>query len=447
MRIKKLIKSFKSTSLFELLIYTFQWFSIALLIALFTGTASAFLLLSLESVTQWREMHHWLIWLLPIAGLCIGWIYLYIGQSVNAGNNLLIDEIHNPQKVVPLRMAPLIFVSTVTSHLFGASVGREGTAVQMGGALADQLTHLFRANKEDRNILLMMGMSAGFASIFGTPIAGAIFGLEVLIIGRIRCNALFPCVMAGILADQVALAWGINHSHYMVDDIVPVTLWSIFLVMIAGMIFGFVGTIFAKATHKLGAIMKKVIKYSPLRPFFGGIIIAVLVYTFDAYHYVGLGISDIHRAFNEPIAPWSFLSKLGLTVISLGTEFKGGEVTPLFYIGSTLGNALSPILNLPIPMLAGLGFVAVFSGAANTPITTTIMAIELFGVDIAVYATIACTTAYLFSGHVGIYHSQRIGEGKYGQYKDGAFKHVRASDLTAYRKEQHKESQSTKVVD
>jgi H+/Cl- antiporter ClcA len=432
------MKQFPQSTRFEQLVMLpsiGKWLVIACIIAALAGSASAIFLLALDQATAWRETHRWMIWLLPLAGFGVGLVYHLVGKPVDGGNNLIIDEIHDPKKNIPLRMAPLVLAGTVISHLFGASVGREGTAVQMGGALADQLTHLFRIEPEDRRILLMAGMSAGFAAVFGTPLAGAVFGLEVLAIGRMRYNALFPCIVAGVVADQVCLAWGVHHIHYAIGTIVPAGFWSLGAVLVAGIVFGLVGMVFAVSAHHVSALARRLITYAPLRPAAGGIIIAVAVWGLDAYQYIGLGIPDIVRSFQEPMAPWDFLGKLLFTVISLGTGFKGGEVTPLFYIGATLGNALAPVLHLPFAMLAGIGFVAVFAGAANTPIATTLMAIELFGPAIGPYAAIACVTAYLFSGHAGIYHAQRVGHGKHGKYRGVVPANLRLAELAQFHKQ------------
>lgn len=397
----------------RLIPYLAKWTSIAGLVSVLAGSASALFLVSLDKVTQWRESHLWAIALLPLSGFVVGWVYDKVGRSVDAGNNLLIDEVHDPRKVIPLRMAPLVLLGTLVSHMFGASVGREGSAVQMGGALADQLTHVFRLKAPDRSIVLMTGMSAGFAAVFGTPLAGAIFGLEVLAIGRMKYDALFPCMISGIIANQICLAFGVHHTHYAISAIDPVSVTSIFIMAIAGIVFGLAGFAFAGAVHSLGALSKRLIKYGPMRPFVGGIIVAVAAWALGTYQYLGLGIPDIMRSFQEPMSLQDPLGKFFFTVTSLGSGFKGGEVTPLFYIGATLGNAIAPFTGLPFPMMAAVGFVAVFAGAANTPLTTTIMAIELFGAPIAPFAAVACITAYLFSGSVGIYRAQRKGDGKH----------------------------------
>lgn len=396
-----------------------KWLLLAMLVAVLAGSASALFLVSLEWATATREAHRWLLWLLPLAGFAVGWVYLQFGQSVEAGNNLLIDEIHDPKKTIPLRMAPLILLSTVISHLFGASVGREGTAVQMGGALADQVTALFKLSAEDRRLLLMAGISAGFASVFGTPLAGAVFGLEVLALGRMRYDALWPCFVSAIVADQVTRLWGVGHAHYLAGDVPALATWPLLAVVIAGALFGVTGMVFAEATHALSARVKKLIGYAPLRPLIGGIVFSAAVWWLDAWRYVGLGLPQIAESFHTSVPPWDFAAKLVATVWSLGSGFKGGEVTPLFFIGATLGHAVAPLLHQPVGFVAALGFVAVFAGAANTPLACTLMAMELFGAHIGVYAALACVASYLFSGHTGIYRSQRIGHGKHRAVPEG----------------------------
>jgi len=379
-------------------------------VAVLAGTASALFLFSLDWATRTREAHRWLIWGLPVAGFAVGWLYLQWGRAVDAGNNLLIDEVHNPHQGVPLRMAPLVLGSTVVSHLFGASVGREGTAVQMGGALADQLSHHLRLAVAQRRVVLMAGISAGFASVFGTPLAGALFALEVLAgpaLRQMRWAALLPCAVAAVAADHVGLWWGVHHTLYSAGSLPALTVWSLSAMLLAGGLMGLTARVFALSTLGLSAWMKQRIAYAPLRPLIGGVLIAAVVWWGQADRYIGLGIPVIVDAFTQPLAPWDFAAKLALTVASLGSGFKGGEVTPLFYIGATLGNALAPLLQMPVGLMAAVGFVAVFAGAAKTPLACTVMAMELFGVEVGAFAALACAVSYVFSGRTSIYKAQR----------------------------------------
>lgn len=396
------------------------WLPLASLVGVLGGSAAAGFLWALAWVTDIRMAHPQLIWGLPLAGFVVGYLYLKLGQRVEAGNNLLIDEIHDPKAIVPLRMAPLVLLGTLVSHLFGSSVGREGTAVQMSGALADQLSRFTRGEPDGRRVLLMAGISAGFAGVFGTPLAGAVFGVEVLALGVMRKNALLPCLIAALVADaSVKLLghwWSISHTHYQLGVVPELTLWLGVMVLIAGAIFGGVGKLFADGAHWLGNQFKR-IEYAPFRPLLGGGIFVLLISALsqlgvDSSRYLGLGVPVIVEAFTQPLSWLDAPLKLFFTVISLGAGFKGGEVTPLFYIGATLGNVLAPWLDMPFGLLAGLGFVAVFAGATNTPLACTLMAVELFGAPIAPYALLACAMAHLCSGHSGIYKAQRMGSGK-----------------------------------
>ncbi|MEH2123478.1 voltage-gated chloride channel family protein [Nostoc sp.] len=391
-----------------------KWLPISFVVGILAGTASAALLASLEWATDWRESHRWIIALLPLGGFLSGWIYHQCGQTVEAGNNLLLEEIHNPKNIIPFRMAPLVLIGTNFTHFFGGSAGREGTALQMGASLADQLTKILHFQGVNRRILLTAGISGGFASVFGTPLAGTVFGLEVLAIGRIHYDALFPSLIAAIVGNQVTLLLGLHHTAYRHAPSIPtLTIWGLISAIIAGAIFGIVARLFAKLTHQISHFFKAKISYPPMRPFIGGAMVAVIVGLSGTTKYIGLGIPTIVDSFFTQLPPWDFAAKLGLTALTLGAGFKGGEVTPLFFIGATLGNALSLLLALPAPLLAGMGFVGVFAGAANTPIASTLMGIELFGLESGVFIAIGCVVSYLFSGHSGIYSAQRIGLSKY----------------------------------
>ncbi len=397
----------------SILRYLIRWIPIGVLAGIMGGSASAFLLWSLVIATNFRESHKWIIALLPLAGLLVGVMYRNFGTAVEAGNNLILDEIHDPKRTIPVRMTPLILIGTFMTHLFGGSAGREGTAIQTGASLADQLARPFRMNAVERRVLLMAGISAGFASVFGTPLAGAIFGMEVLAFGTISYDAIAPCFIAAFIGDFTTHAWGIQHTIYRVTAVPSLSVNGILLASVAGAAFGVVGMGFAKLTHAIGHLFKKHIKWAPLRPFTGGVIVAIAVFAIGTTKYIGLGVPTIVAAFDGRQPPYDFAVKLLFTAVTLGAGFKGGEVTPLFFIGATLGNALSYLLPLPPSLLAGMGFVAVFAGAANTPIASTFMAVELFGAEAGAYAAIACVVSYLFSGHAGIYHAQRVGSSKH----------------------------------
>ncbi len=322
-----------------------------------------------------------------------------------------------PKKTIPLKMAPLVFFGTLITHLFGGSAGREGTAVQMGGAIADQFTGILKGDNSERRTLLILGISAGFASVFGTPLAGALFALEVLYFSKISFKSIVFSFLVAYISYFTVEFWQVKHTHYHIPVVPEITFKVIFWVILVSILFGIAAMLFSRTTHFWGNLFSKTIKQPPLRPCIGGLILSISFYFIGTTKYMGLGIPSIIDSFSTPNTSYDFLLKILFTGFTLGAGFKGGEVTPLFFVGATLGSALSLIIPLPIALLAGMGFVAVFSGATHTPIACTIMGIELFGIKSGAFIGIACIIAYFSSGSVGIYHSQIVKGAKYKLYQ------------------------------
>ncbi len=400
-----------------------KWLLLAVLAAVLAGSASALFLWGLDLVTRTRWAHPELIWLLPFAGVPVVLAYAHYGRGSERGNDLLMERIHEPGAGVPRRMAPFVLVGTWVTHLFGGSAGREGTAIQMGGSLAAGLARALGLKPADTRLLLMCGVAAGFGSVFGTPLTGAVFALEVLTVGSMSYDALIPCLIASVIGDLTCRAWGIRHTDYH-PLIAAVGLDGLVIgkAAAAGAVFGLAGVLFAELSHVLKSGFARVPRLW-LRPVLGGAAVVLISRLLGTADYLGIGVTappsnplavTILSCFHAGGAGvFSWWWKLLLTALTLSCGFNGGEVTPLFFIGAALGNALSAPLGLPVDLAAGLGLVAVFAGATNTPLACTIMGIELFGAAHAVPLAAACFFSYLFSGHSGIYKAQRRGAAKW----------------------------------
>ncbi len=406
-----------------------KWMLIGAPVGALVGSACALFLWSLDWATHTRWNHPALLYLLPLAGIAVGGLYHWLGKSVEAGNNLIVEQIHQPGGGVPSRMAPLVLIGTVITHLFGGSAGREGTAIQMGGSIASTVCRALRLNARDTRMLLMAGVAAGFGAVFGTPLTGAVFALEVLAIGRMDYGSIIPCLIASIVADRTCVAWGTHHTNYHIATFAQVGLMSnappldwllAGKVALAAVAFGLASVLFAELAHGLQRLFRQVITWPMLRPAIGGLLVIGLVFLVGTRDYLGLGVTSpdphavtILSSFTRGGAtPWSWWWKILFTAVTISSGFKGGEVTPLFFIGAALGNTLAMLMGAPVDLFAGLGFIAVFAGATNTPLACTLMGVELFGSGHVIYMAIACFLAYLFSGHSGIYLSQQIGTPK-----------------------------------
>lgn len=392
-----------------------RWLTLGSIVGVLAGAASALFLWLLELATKFRTGHEAIVYALPLAGLLIGWLYERFGQSIKAGNNLIIDTIHDEGPEIPLRMAPMVLVGTVLTHFFGGSAGREGTAVQVGASISDWVSHRLRVSKHVRRQLLAAGVAGGFGSVFGTPVAGAVFGLEFIVLGRIRYDALVPALVASIVGDMTTRALGINHTHYPAAahvDLTPLLLlkWLVFALAIAVVTIAFI-----ELTHFIKKRGEQRVPRLPLRMFVGGLVVVGLWKLVGTSDYLGLGVPTIVRAFQDPNLPvYAFALKLIFTAVTLGAGFLGGEVTPLFFVGATLGSVLARWLGIPIELGAGVGLAAVFAASSNTPLALSIMAMELLGAPVFPHVVIVCVVAYLLAGNRSIYPAQRIWSAKHG---------------------------------
>ena len=389
-----------------------KWGLFSTFTGLVVGGFSTLFAYCLRKVTEFRTDNPWMILLLPLAGVFIVFLYGVFKYRNDKGTNMVLSTIH-AETELPFRMAPLIFISTIITHLFGGSAGREGAALQLGGSIGNQLGRWFKFDEKDQRIVVMCGMSAAFAAIFGTPIAASIFAMEVVSVGVMYYAALVPCVFASLVASKVATDMGINPSVFKILDIPEFHVIPSIKVILLAVCCAALSVIFCIALHSLGDFYREKLKNPYIRIIVSSVIIILLTIILHTADYMGAGVEVIGRAINGEVNPTAFIWKIVFTALTLEAGFKGGEIVPSFFVGATFGCFFGQLIGISPSLCAAVGMVAVFCGVTNCPISSMLIAFELFGYDAVPYFLIAISVSYLMSGYYGLYHDQTIVYSKY----------------------------------
>lgn len=391
-----------------------RWVAFACVIGVISGLLSGAFIESLDWATDTRTSETWLLFMLPLAGLVVGTAYHYLGRGLERGSNLVIEQIHSHSQWIPFRLTPLIFGASVLSHLAGASVGREGAAIQLAAGVTDPLNKRLKLPDHERSLMLITAIAGAFGSVFGVPVAGAIFALEVQRVGRVRYEALVPAFVASFVGDAVVNALGIHHTIFPMMTHVDVEFAMVWRVVLFGLIAGAIAWFFVRLTHIIKDVSSQYIRWYPARPLIGGVLLAIIIVAFGWRDYSGLSMSLAIEAMNGSAAgQWG--TKLVLTSLSIGMGFVGGEFIPLFVIGALAGASFAHITDANVAVFALIGAVAVLAGATNTPLACTMLGLELFGGSGIAWFAIVCVAAYATSGHTGIYHAQIVRVSKTGR--------------------------------
>ncbi len=390
----------------------FKWLPITLLVGVVLGLVGTAFHHAIEIVTEFREHNPWILLLLPLIGALVALIYKSLRLEKDPGTNIVLRSIYS-KDTVPFRLAPAIFLAATLTHLGGASSGREGAALQLGGSIAGWLGRLIKLSEADMSIITMCGMSATFSALFGTPLTAAIFSVEVVSVGLLHPSALLPCLIASLCGFGVASLLGVHATSFVVAEIPKLTLLSIGQTLALGILCAAVAIVFCGLMHKVGDLFKTYIPHLVLRGILGGTIVLLLTILFGSQDYNGAGMHIVEAAIAGSAFEGAFLLKMLITAISLGAGFKGGEIVPVMFVGSTFGCVVAPFLGLPAAFGAAAGLVAVFCGVVNCPIASFILAIELFGGQGLVLFAVAVMCSHLMSGYVGLYHDQQMPYSKY----------------------------------
>lgn len=378
---------------------------VSLCCAVVMGIISFVFLKMLGLSSVFREFFPYCIWFLPLSGMLTAFVYKRYGGESSKGNNLIIQSANEGVKV-PKRLAFLTFIFTLLTHFSGGSAGREGTAVQIGGTLTSNVADKLGFKNEDRKIIILSGLSAAFGSVFGTPLAGAFFGMEVCCIGHLSVSAVIPCFLSSYLANAVTLLLGATHEVHKISAIPSLDIKSVLVFISASILFGLIGKLFALGVKYLKLLYAKIFKNTVLSALIGSVIVVLLIVLLNLNEYEGLSTWQQTTAFEGNANWYDMPVKFILTTLTLGAGFQGGEVTPLFDIGASFGGWYANMFGIEPSFLAAIGLICVFGSAANTPITTIMLGIELFGAEAVPYFVFASLISFIASGKSGIYSAQ-----------------------------------------
>ena len=360
---------------------------------------------SITLVTAFRQSHPWMLYLLPLAGL--GVVALYRMDPYRTSTNLVLEGVQEG-KYVPLRMAPLIVVSTVLTHAFGGSAGREGAALQLGGSIGGTMGKLFRMSEYDRKLFIICSMSAAFSALFGTPLTAAIFSMEVISVGIMHYAALVPCAVAALVAREMAILVGAPGEHFIIRQMEPWNLSNAALTVLLAILCAAVSILFCATLHYSERILKRLIPNDWLRAVWGGVMLIFLTLLLGTADYLGAGMQVVERAMEGEAHAAAFLLKIAFTAITLGAGFKGGEIVPTLFVGATFGCLFGQLVGFSPSLAAACGLAAVFCGVTNCPISSLLLSFELFGFEGMPFFLLSVGISYLESGYFGLYHSQKI---------------------------------------
>lgn len=383
-----------------------KWAFLAVLIGFIGGGAGTVFYFCIVGVTKLRTETGWLVYLLPVLGLLIVYLYRVTKITEPQGTNLVIEAIRSPEQI-PLKMAPLIFISTVLTHLGGGSAGREGAALQLGGSLGYHTGKLFHLDEKDLHIITMCGMAACFSALFGTPMTSTIFVMEVITVGVMYYSALVPCTIASIIGAQIAAYFHTVPTSFPIHTAPRLELVSLLQVMLLALLCALVSILFCFVMHQSVLLYRKYIQNSYLRAVAGGVLVILFHFIFGT-DYLGAGGNIIAAAMAGSAKPEAFAVKLLLTAVTLGAGYKGGEIVPSFFVGATFGCFAGSLIGLDPSFGASIGFMAVFCGVTNCPLTAFLLSVEVFGTDGILFYLLASGISYMLSGYTGIYSKQKI---------------------------------------